>query len=178
MPLIRIQLQGPFSHRIRGFFGAGINKALGSGAAKIFPAAAQPAPFALRTNVPSYYHTQPALNLALKRRWGSGCPNLPRPPDRRRRAVNCPEELRRSMLDSASVSTVILLAAASALLLAAMLYPSSLLRWLQRKRYQYEVTFSLYMLTPTEKFIFSAFTPFESHSTRLPPSSLTRHTNC
>ena len=28
-------------------------------------------------------------------------------------------------------------------------------RWLQRKRYQYEVTFSLYMLTPTEKFIFS-----------------------
>ncbi|KAF2243440.1 hypothetical protein BU26DRAFT_509950 [Trematosphaeria pertusa] len=60
------------------------------------------------------------------------------------------------MLDSASVSTVILLAAASALLLAAMLYPSSLLRWLQRKRYQYEVTFSLYMLTPTEKFIFNS----------------------
>ncbi|KAF2810583.1 uncharacterized protein BDZ99DRAFT_386242 [Mytilinidion resinicola] len=38
-----------------------------------------------------------------------------------------------------------------------MLYPSSLLRWLQRKRYQYEVTFSLYMLTPTEKFIFNSF---------------------
>lgn len=37
-----------------------------------------------------------------------------------------------------------------------MIYTSSLLRWLQRKRYQYEVTFSLYMLTPTEKFIFSA----------------------
>ena len=36
-----------------------------------------------------------------------------------------------------------------------MLYTSTLLRWLQRKRYQYEVTFSLYMLTPTEKFIFS-----------------------
>ena len=36
-----------------------------------------------------------------------------------------------------------------------MLYTSSLFRWLQRKRYQYEVTFSLYMLTPTEKFIFS-----------------------
>ena len=36
-----------------------------------------------------------------------------------------------------------------------MLYTSDLLRWLQRKRYQYEVTFSLYMLTPTEKFIFS-----------------------
>ena len=32
---------------------------------------------------------------------------------------------------------------------------SELIRWLQRKRYQYEVTFSLYMMTPTEKFIFS-----------------------
>lgn len=38
-----------------------------------------------------------------------------------------------------------------------MLYTSTLLRWLQRKRYQYEVTFSLYMLTPTEKFIFNSF---------------------
>ncbi|KAH7117649.1 hypothetical protein B0J11DRAFT_442086 [Dendryphion nanum] len=60
------------------------------------------------------------------------------------------------MLDSASISTIILLGAASALLLVAMLYPSSLLRWLQRKRYQYEVTFSLYMLTATEKFIFNS----------------------
>lgn len=59
------------------------------------------------------------------------------------------------MLDSASASTVVLLAAASTLLVAAMLYPTSLLRWLQRKRYQYEVTFSLYMLTSTEKFILS-----------------------
>jgi len=32
---------------------------------------------------------------------------------------------------------------------------SPFLRWLQRKRYQYEVTFSLYMLTPTEKFVLS-----------------------
>ncbi|CAF9915526.1 MAG: hypothetical protein ALECFALPRED_010236 [Alectoria fallacina] len=38
-----------------------------------------------------------------------------------------------------------------------MLYASNLTRWLQRKRYQYEVTFSLYMLTPTEKFIFNTF---------------------
>ncbi|KAI4239271.1 MAG: hypothetical protein LQ349_000486 [Xanthoria aureola] len=38
-----------------------------------------------------------------------------------------------------------------------MSYTSSLLRWLQRKRYQYEVTFSLYMLTPAEKFIFNSF---------------------
>lgn len=59
------------------------------------------------------------------------------------------------MPDSASISTVVLLSAAAALLVAAMLYPSSLLRWLQRKRYQYEVTFSLYMLTTTEKFILS-----------------------
>lgn len=33
---------------------------------------------------------------------------------------------------------------------------SSLIRWLQLKNYQYEVTFSLYMLTSTEKCIFSA----------------------
>lgn len=38
---------------------------------------------------------------------------------------------------------------------ALTLYPSDVLRWIQRKRYQYEITFSLYMLTPTEKFIFS-----------------------
>ncbi|MCJ1400651.1 hypothetical protein MMC11_003859 [Xylographa trunciseda] len=43
-----------------------------------------------------------------------------------------------------------------------MLYTSSLFRWLQRKRYQYEVTFSLYMLTPTEKFIFSKLDEFLS----------------
>jgi hypothetical protein len=60
------------------------------------------------------------------------------------------------MVDSTSIATLILLASASALLLAAMLYPAALLRWFQRKRYQYEVTFSLYMLTSTEKFIFSA----------------------
>jgi len=59
------------------------------------------------------------------------------------------------MPDSTSIATVLLLASASALLLAAMLYPAALLRWFQRKRYQYEVTFSLYMLTSTEKFIFS-----------------------
>ncbi|KIW26968.1 uncharacterized protein PV07_06751 [Cladophialophora immunda] len=32
---------------------------------------------------------------------------------------------------------------------------SSFLHWVQLKKYQYEVTFSLYMLTPTEKFIFN-----------------------
>lgn len=59
------------------------------------------------------------------------------------------------MPDSATLATALLLAAAAALLVAAMLYPSAMLRWFQRKRYQYEVTFSLYMLTSTEKFIFS-----------------------
>ncbi|KAF1844755.1 uncharacterized protein K460DRAFT_405039 [Cucurbitaria berberidis CBS 394.84] len=60
------------------------------------------------------------------------------------------------MVDSTSFATVILLAAAASLLFAAMLYPATLLRWFQRKRYQYEVTFSLYMLTSTEKFIFNS----------------------
>ncbi|RMZ89520.1 hypothetical protein DV736_g3251, partial [Chaetothyriales sp. CBS 134916] len=32
---------------------------------------------------------------------------------------------------------------------------ASLIRWLQVKKYQYEVTFSLYMLTPAEKCIFN-----------------------
>ncbi|KAF1997184.1 hypothetical protein P154DRAFT_441734, partial [Amniculicola lignicola CBS 123094] len=61
-----------------------------------------------------------------------------------------------SMLDSTSISTIILLSAAAALIFTAMLYPSGLLRWVQRKKYQYEVTFSLYMLTSTEKFIFNS----------------------
>lgn len=64
------------------------------------------------------------------------------------------------MIDSTSLATVVLLACASSLLLAVMLYPAALLRWFQRKRYQYEVTFSLYMLTSTEKFIFSTSSQF------------------
>lgn len=32
---------------------------------------------------------------------------------------------------------------------------SSFVRWIRLKIYQYEVTFAIYMLTPTEKFIFS-----------------------
>ncbi|KAI5301260.1 hypothetical protein KEM55_007368 [Ascosphaera atra] len=32
---------------------------------------------------------------------------------------------------------------------------TSVIRWLQRKNYQYEVTFAVYMLTPTEKAIFN-----------------------
>lgn len=36
---------------------------------------------------------------------------------------------------------------------------TTLTRWFRLKVYQYEVTFALYMLTPTEKFIFSASLP-------------------
>ncbi|GAM83651.1 hypothetical protein ANO11243_016390 [Dothideomycetidae sp. 11243] len=53
---------------------------------------------------------------------------------------------------------LILLGVASLVLPLALLSlrPASALRYLQRKRYQYEVTFSLYMMTPTEKFIFNS----------------------
>ncbi|KAK7730791.1 hypothetical protein SLS57_001623 [Botryosphaeria dothidea] len=58
---------------------------------------------------------------------------------------------------TSTLTYAFLAASASILVLALMLYPTAVLRWLQRKRYQYEVTFSLYMLTPTEKFIFNSF---------------------
>ncbi|KAI6873514.1 hypothetical protein KC323_g1091 [Hortaea werneckii] len=48
---------------------------------------------------------------------------------------------------------------AAILIMAAtfLLYqPTGLVRWLQKKNYQYEVTFALYMLTPTEKFVFNS----------------------
>lgn len=43
---------------------------------------------------------------------------------------------------------------------------SSLIKLLQRKRYQYEVTYSLYMLTPMEKFIFSMLLSFPLYPLR------------
>ncbi len=36
----------------------------------------------------------------------------------------------------------------------------SVIRWLQLKRYQYEVTFPLYMLTPVERFVLSKYITF------------------
>jgi hypothetical protein len=52
--------------------------------------------------------------------------------------------------------TTITLAALTLLLIPAFMYkPTNLLQWLERKKYQYEVTVPLYMLTPTERFIFS-----------------------
>lgn len=48
--------------------------------------------------------------------------------------------------------------------------PTGFVKWLQKKNYQYEVTFSLYMLTPTEKFVFSTFhypLPIPIYSTTL-----------
>lgn len=43
---------------------------------------------------------------------------------------------------------------------------SAVMRWIRLKIYQYEVTFAVYMLTPTEKFIFSA--PPASNPTQEP----------
>jgi len=64
-------------------------------------------------------------------------------------------------MDTATILTLIL-AFPFLLLILSVFDPSKnssvaspFLRWLQRKRYQYEVTFSLYMLTPTEKFVLS-----------------------
>ena len=70
------------------------------------------------------------------------------------------------------------------LIIAALfLFPSNIVRWLDRKRYQYEVTTSLYMLTPTEKFIFSK--PFfdaalegeKEHGSNRSPSLRMKHMN-
>lgn len=36
-----------------------------------------------------------------------------------------------------------------------MSYLASFTQWVRLKKYQYEVTFPLYMLTPAEKFVFS-----------------------
>jgi hypothetical protein len=36
---------------------------------------------------------------------------------------------------------------------------NALLRFIRLKHYQYEVTFSLYVMTPVEKWIFSNFPP-------------------
>jgi hypothetical protein len=45
---------------------------------------------------------------------------------------------------------------------------NDMVRWLQKKNYQYEVTFSLYMLTPTEKFVFSTLSrPITTIANRL-----------
>ncbi|KAF2840438.1 hypothetical protein M501DRAFT_903925, partial [Patellaria atrata CBS 101060] len=40
---------------------------------------------------------------------------------------------------------------------ATFLFPSNLLRWLRLKKYQYDVTLALYMLTPIERVIFNSF---------------------
>lgn len=62
-------------------------------------------------------------------------------------------------------TTQTLLALATTLLLAvfipSLLFPTRILTTYRRKRYQYEVTFGLYMMTPTEKFVLST-------SSRLP----------
>ena len=70
----------------------------------------------------------------------------PKPLDRKSVIMN--------LLTPASISCFLALILAIAFLL---FQPTGLVKWLQKKNYQYEVTFALYMLTPTEKFIFSTF---------------------
>ena len=70
-----------------------------------------------------------------------------------------------------STATLVSLLAGASMLVTMMVYSSRISRWLHRKRYQYEVTFSLYMLTPTEKFIFSTFFQ-QSHLTLQKPTTL------
>ncbi|CAK1362269.1 hypothetical protein CB0940_02456 [Cercospora beticola] len=62
------------------------------------------------------------------------------------------------MLDLTNPTTqTTLLLSVIALLLSFLLFqPTGFVKWLQKKNYQYEVTFSLYMLTPTEKFVFNS----------------------
>jgi hypothetical protein len=60
--------------------------------------------------------------------------------------------------------TTMTLAVLSLLLIPAFVYkPTNLLQWMERKKYQYEVTIPLYMLTPTERFIFSKLPPAPSY---------------
>lgn len=64
------------------------------------------------------------------------------------------------MLDNSATQTYA--AVATVLLLSLgmyLFYPANLLRWAEKKKYQYEVSSGLYMLTPTEKFIFSQSPP-------------------
>ena len=44
-----------------------------------------------------------------------------------------------------------------ALVTIAIIKPQETYKYFQRKRYQYNVTLALYMLTPTERFIFSTY---------------------
>jgi len=55
---------------------------------------------------------------------------------------------------------------------------TNLARWLQKKNYQYEVTFSLYMLTPTEKFVFSKRTLHQYLEERLADNNALQTRSC
>lgn len=43
------------------------------------------------------------------------------------------------------------------LVLLALLKPQEVYKYFERKRYQYDVTLALYMLTPKERFVFSEY---------------------
>lgn len=54
-----------------------------------------------------------------------------------------------------SFFSVTCLTATLGLLVLALTKPTETYKYLQRKRYQYDVTLALYMLTPKEQFVFS-----------------------
>jgi hypothetical protein len=75
-------------------------------------------------------------------------------------ATSSPTSLPTSIpFDAPSPTISLFLASAVLALILLYFYNGPILRWLKLKRYQYEVTFSLYMLTPMEKFVFSTLLP-------------------
>ncbi|KAE9988085.1 hypothetical protein EG328_000555 [Venturia inaequalis] len=63
-------------------------------------------------------------------------------------------------LTTITISTVIL----STIFALTTIGPATILKRLQKTKYNYEVTLALYMLTPTERFIFSTPTSCSLHS--------------
>jgi serine palmitoyltransferase small subunit-like protein len=52
-------------------------------------------------------------------------------------------------------ATITLAALALLIIPMFLLQPGPMLKWLEKKKHVYEVTVPLYMMTPTERFIFS-----------------------
>lgn len=77
--------------------------------------------------------------------------------------ICCPQRFRTWDSESKSVTTILYervpSTPTSAIMNFLLWILTSFVRWIRLKIYQYEVTFALYMLTPTEKFIFSTYSP-------------------
>lgn len=65
-----------------------------------------------------------------------------------------------------NLTLAVLLTPVAVLAGAAIIKPRETYNWLDKKRYRYNVTLALYMLTPTERFIFSTCLPFVYLSSR------------